>query len=138
MRVLTCALATTKTDPPCPPSPPLGPPRGTRFSRRNARHPRPPCPAATWMSTSSTNKRKNADDAAARAVVLEADAAVDLREDRVVLAPARVQSGPEATSALPHDDGAAGHHVAVVSLHAEALRIGIAPVARAALPLFVS
>src|SRR5580765_1287575 len=98
MRVLVWGLATTHTDPPGPPSPPLGPPRGTNFSRRNARHPRPPSPAATWMSTSSTNKLLdglNADDAAVRAVVLEFHAAGDLREDRIVLADSRIEAGAE-------------------------------------------
>src|SRR5260221_8322450 len=121
-----------KIDPPCPPSPPLGPPRGTNFSRRNARQPRPPWPASTWMSTSSTNKlveRLDADDPAARAVVLELHASGRLREDRVVLAEARVQAGLKTASALANDDGAAGHDVAVVRFDAEALRVGIAAVA---------
>src|SRR5438874_12538046 len=103
MSVFVWGLATTYTDPPWPPSPPLGPPRGTRFSRLNARQPRPPLPASTWMSTSSTNKlleRLNADDAALRAVVLEAHAAGRLREDRVVFADARVQPRTEPSAAL--------------------------------------
>src|SRR6185436_15020556 len=106
MRVLVCALATTKTEPPLPPSPPLGPPRGTNFSRRKARQPRPPSPASTWMSTSSTNKlfeRLNADDAAVRAVVLELHATRRLGEDRVVFAEPRVEAGAEAAAALTHD-----------------------------------
>ena len=41
---------------------------------------------------------------------------VDLREDRVVLAEADVQAGPEAAAALPHEDRAAGDDVAVVRL----------------------
>ncbi len=72
---------------------------------------------------------KNADDAAFGAVVFEPDAAFDLREDRVVLAEPRVQAGAEAASALPHDDGAAGDHVAVVRFHAEPLRVRVAAVA---------
>src|SRR6266545_6149 len=106
------------TDPPLPPSPPLGPPRGTNFSRRNARQPLPPPPATTWMSTSSTNIRticpypissslfewQNADDAAACAVILEADASGDLREDRVVFAKSRVAAGTEPPAPLAHDD----------------------------------
>src|SRR6185503_15530098 len=102
MRVLVCGLATTKIDPPCPPSPPLGPPRGTNFSRRNAMAPRPPWPAATWISTSSTNtpreilpfERDDANHAAARAVVLELDLPVDLREQGVVFPESDVQSRP--------------------------------------------
>src|SRR5689334_13825324 len=87
IRVLMCGLATTYTEPPWPPSPPLGPPRGTNFSRRKARQPRPPAPASTWMSTSSTNKLfewLDADDPAARAVVLELHTTGGLGENRVV------------------------------------------------------
>src|SRR5262249_6022414 len=47
---------------------------------------------------------ENADDAAFRAVILEADAARGLGEDRVVLAEPGVQAGTEAAAALPHDD----------------------------------
>src|SRR6185436_19209133 len=118
MRVLMCGLATTKTEPPCPSSPPLGPPRGTNFSRRNARQPRPPWPASTWMSTSSTKMRllqgENADHTAARPVILEPDASRGLGENRVVFAEPRVQPCLEPAAALPHDDRAAGHHVAIV------------------------
>ncbi len=64
-----------------------------------------------------------------RAVVLEPDAPGDLREDRVVLAEARVQPGTETPAALPHDDGAAGDDVAVVRLDAQPLRVGVAAVA---------
>src|SRR5262245_14397419 len=166
MRVLTCALATTHTDPPWPPSPPLGPPRGTNFSRRKARHPRPPFPAATWMSTSSTNiqlasRRSselvnmhspfhhfansptlfdwlNADHAPMGAVVLELHASGDLRVDRVVFAEACVEARTESAASLADDDRPAGHEVAVVRLDADALRVGIAAVARAALSFFVS
>src|SRR5580700_2005975 len=129
--VLWCWLATKTTSPPRPPSPPLGPPRGTNFSRRNARQPRPPWPASTWMSTSSTNKlleRLDADDPAARAVVFELHASGCFREDRVVLAEPRVQAGLKTASALADDDGAAGHNVPVVRLHAEPLRVGDAAV----------
>ena len=52
-----------------------------------------------------------------------------LLDSLVVFAEAGVQPGPEPPSALPHDDRAAGDEVAVVRLHAEALRIGIASVA---------
>src|SRR6185503_13986529 len=111
MRVLMCGLATTKTEPPCPPSPPLGPPRGTNFSRRNAKQPRPPWPASTCMSTSSTKicllQGKNADDAAARAVILESHASRGLGKNRVVFAETGVQPRAETAAALPHDDRAA-------------------------------
>src|SRR5262249_62368084 len=52
---------------------------------------------------------ENADDPAFRAVILEADASGDLREDRVVLAEPGVQAGAEAAAALSHDDRPAGH-----------------------------
>src|SRR4029079_12747383 len=97
-----------KTETAAPPPPPSGPPRGTNFSRRKLRQPLPPLPAATWMSTSSTNigtrilvrggmnsrpalstgelfDRNDRDLAAVLAVILEADLAVDLREQGVVL-----------------------------------------------------
>src|SRR5258708_27861806 len=128
-------------EPPWPPSPPLGPRRWTNFSRRNARHPRPPLPASTWMSTSSTKiallQRQNADHAPACPVIFEPDAAIDLGENRVVLAEARVEAGAEPAASLPDDDGAAGHDVAVVRLDAEALRVRVAPVAGTALPFFM-
>src|SRR6478672_3723124 len=93
------------------------------------------------MSTSSTNKlfeRLDADDAAARAVVLELHAPGGLGEDRVVLAEAGVQARLKTAAALADNDGAAGDDVAVVRLDAEPLRVGIAPVARAALSFFMS
>src|SRR5258708_40335498 len=92
------------------------------------------------MSTSSTNKLfewLDADDPAARAVVLELHASGGLREDRVVLAEARVQAGLKTAPALADDDGAAGDDVAVVRLHAEPLRVGVAAVAVAAFSFFM-
>src|ERR1041385_5982074 len=92
------------------------------------------------MSTSSTNKLLdgvNADDPAVRAVIAELHAPRDLGEDRVVLAAAGIQPRPEPSSALAHDDRAAGHEVAVVRFDAEALRVGIASVAGAALSFFM-
>ena len=73
--------------------------------------------------------RLNADHAAVRAVVGELHAAGDLREQRVVLAAADVQAGPEPPAALADENRAAGHEVAVESLDAEPLRIAVAPVA---------
>ena len=69
------------------------------------------------------------DDAAAGAVILELHAAVDLREQRVVLAEPDVESRPEAPSALAHQDGTAGDDVAVEPLDAQTLRVAVAPVA---------
>ena len=63
--------------------------------------------------------------------------AVDLGEERVVLAEADVETRPEASPALPHEDRTAGHDVAVEPLDAETLRLRVAPVARRALTLFV-
>ena len=66
--------------------------------------------------------------AAVLAVILEPHLAVDLREQRVVLAAAHVQAGLEPPSALPDEDGAARHDVAVVALDAEPLGIAVAAV----------
>src|SRR3954468_9247959 len=93
------------------------------------------------MSTSSTNKLLeglDADDPATRAVVFELHATVRLGEDGVVLTEPGVEAGAKAPSALAHDDGAAGHDVAVVCFHAEPLRVRIAAVARTALSFFMS
>ena len=73
--------------------------------------------------------RNDADLAAVLAVILEADLAVDLGEERVVLAEADVQARLESTSLLAHQDRPAGDEIAVVTLHAEALRIAVAAVA---------
>src|SRR5439155_24963602 len=93
------------------------------------------------FSTSPTARLFNwldADDTAVRAVVFELHAAGDLREDRVVLAEARVEPGTEPAPALADDDRAAGDEVAVVRLHAEPLRVGVAAVAGAALTFLMS
>src|SRR6188508_521623 len=79
----------------------------------------------------------DADDTALGAVVFELDRAGDLGEQRVVLAAPDVEAGIEAAAALADEDGAAGHDVAVEPLDAEALRIAVTPVARAALSLFM-
>src|SRR6202000_2586756 len=52
------------------------------------------------------------DEAAALALVLELDLAGDLGKERVVAAAAHIQAGLDARAALPHDDGAARHHLA--------------------------
>ena len=62
------------------------------------------------------------------AAIAEFDDAGDFREQRVVLADADVDAGLDAGAALAHDDGAAGNQLAAESLHAQALRIRIAPV----------
>src|SRR5689334_4523812 len=60
--------------------------------------------------------------------VLEADHAVDLGEQGIVLAAADVQAGLERGSALANQNGAAGDRLAGEALHAEALRVGVATV----------
>jgi hypothetical protein len=77
----------------------------------------PDCPTIEWMIRVLLN-REDADDAAPLTVVFEAYSPRDLRKDRVVLAEARVQAGPEATAALADDDRAACHDVAIVRLDA--------------------
>ncbi len=77
----------------------------------------------------------DADDAAARAVIFELHAPVDLRKQRVVLAEADVQARPETAAALPHEDRPAGHDVAVEPLDAQPLRVAVAAIARRALSL---
>jgi hypothetical protein len=93
------------------------------------------------MSTSSTNignlelpdyqiiqlpnlrllDRQDTDDATASAMILESDSPGNLREDGVVFATPRVDTGVETASALSHDDRAPGNHVAIVGFHAEPL-----------------
>src|SRR3989304_4704486 len=94
------------------------------------------------MSTSSTKivllQRLDTDHAAVCAVILEPHAAGDFGENGVALPAAGVHPGADPPTALAHDDGAAGHDVAVVRLDAEPLGVGIAPVAGAALSFFVS
>src|ERR1051325_4053792 len=82
--------------------------------------------------------RDDRDLAAVLAVILEADLAVDLRVQRVILAQAHIEARLEAAPLLPHEDRTAGHEVAVVPLHTQALRVAVAPVAGTALPLFMS
>jgi hypothetical protein len=67
--------------------------------------------------------------AAVVAVILEAHLAVDLREERVILAEADVEAGLEATTLLAHQNGATGHDVAIVTLDAEPLGVAVAAVA---------
>src|SRR6516165_3512927 len=145
------------TSPPRPPSPPLGPPRGTYFSRRNARMPLPPSPALTRILASSRNcmggpgcglrdsgervrpesripipvslfRGVNADELTHPAAVLELDRARHFRKQRIVLAPTYVETRLDLGAALPHNDRAARDQLAAENLHAQPLRVGIAPV----------
>jgi hypothetical protein len=65
--------------------------------------------------------RMNADESAARAVILEFHTSRDLGKECVVLTETNIQSRPEAASTLPHENRSAGHDVAVVPLHAQSL-----------------
>src|SRR5438874_7376258 len=106
--------------PPSPPSPPSGPPYGTNFSRRKLTQPAPPSPPWTNTSISSTNipytrgpggarwtsHRAGADAHVTRvSAALELHVAVDLRENRVVVADAGIEPGLEPRAALADDDG---------------------------------
>jgi len=73
--------------------------------------------------------RQDADSASPGAVVFKTHAARDLREESVVLAEADVDARRETATALAHQNRSTGHDVAVVALHAEALRIAVAAVA---------
>src|SRR2546430_414272 len=77
-------------------------------------------------------------DVARVALSLEADDAVDLREQGVVVAAAHVEAGLEARAALPHQDAAAGDELAAESLDAEHLRVRVPAVAGAADAFLVS
>jgi hypothetical protein len=70
----------------------------------------------------------NADDASARAVILECHASSDFRKQRVVLPETHVESGPEPPTALPNENRSTGHDVAIEPLDAETLRIAVATV----------
>src|SRR5438445_29672 len=74
---------------------------------------------------------------AALAARAELDDAVAQREDRVVAADAGSGAWAELRAALAHDDRAGRHLLAGEDLHAEHLRIGVAPVARRAETLLV-
>src|SRR3712207_4012698 len=63
----------------------------------------------------------DADALLVAADVLEADAAVDRREDGVVATQTGAIAGQERHAALPDDDRAGAHELAVACLHAEAL-----------------
>ena len=80
----------------------------------------------------------DADAATVRAVVLELHRAGDLGEQRVVLPEADVEARAEAATALADENRSAGDEIAIVALDAQALRVAVAPVTRAALSFFVS
>jgi hypothetical protein len=71
----------------------------------------------------------DADLPAVLAVVLEANLAVDLGEQGVVFSEPDIEPRLEATPLLPNEDRATGDEVAVVTLHAETLRVAVPTVA---------
>ena len=127
----------------------------------SATQPSPPRPAATSITASSmkcfagfheagsrpsrpTRRSSGASvgsglDARRHAALRGAvgDGAVDEREERVVAAEADVAARVHARADLAHEDGAGVHGLARVALHAAALAVAVATVARAALTLFV-
>ena len=72
--------------------------------------------------------RVDRDEAAMLATVLEADHAVDLGEQGVVLAAANVDAGLKRGATLANQDGAASDDLAAEALHAEALSVRVATV----------
>src|SRR5262245_6313059 len=80
--------------------------------------------------------RQDRDHAAAPALG-ELDRARAARVERVVLADPDTVAGLEAGAPLAHDDLAAGHDLAGEDLDAEALGVGVAPVAGGAEALLV-
>src|ERR1044072_5771494 len=132
--------ATRTTSPPRPPSPPSGPPFGTYFSLRKLSAPSPPPPARTRMRARSFNTAGLVGDGYGPPLPAppEAQRAVALGEDRVVLADPRAGAGAEARAALPDDDHAGLHRLAVEQLDAEALCVRIAAVAGGAKTFLVS
>ena len=69
---------------------------------------------------------------------LEANDAVDLRKQRIVLADADVGAGMEMRAALTDKNVAREHELTIRALHAEALRMAVAAVAGGAHSLLVS
>ena len=68
---------------------------------------------------------------------MEADAAGDPGEERIVGAETDIDSGPEPRPPLADEDAAAGDELTVEALHPEHLGVRIATVARAADALLV-
>ena len=64
--------------------------------------------------------------------LLEADDAIDLGIDRVILANANIVANPKLGSALPDNNCAGANQLAIVSLDAQSLGLAVAAVARAA------
>ena len=130
------------TSPPLPPSPPSGPPFGTYFSRRNERAPSPPRPALTWNCALSLNMPRSAarssvrpsTTATKRRSPLVRNSALPSRTAKIVSSlPIFVPgAGTELRAALADDDLAGADVLAAEDLHAEVLRVRVAPVLRRA------
>src|SRR5262249_32197174 len=69
--------------------------------------------------------------------IAEVNHAGDFREQRVVLAETDVLAGFDASAALANDNRSAGDQLAAKGLHAQPLRVGIAPVFRTAKTFFM-
>jgi hypothetical protein len=72
--------------------------------------------------------RLNRDESSRRALVFELNDAGNLREKRIVFADSDVEARFELRSALPYENGAAGHQLSCKALHAEPLRVTVAAV----------
>src|SRR5919197_1308250 len=89
--------------------------------------------ATTTCSERASSSRLLGDaDEAALAASPELHVAVSQREDRVVAAETRARAGAEPRAPLAHDDRPGAHLLAGEDLHAEHLRVGVAPFARRA------
>ena len=116
-----------------PPSPPSGPPLGTCFSRRKLSAPSPPRPAATRMRARSWNTRLARVTETERRSPLVRNSTLPSRIAKIVSSRPRPAPGPGGTRAALADDDHPGLHVlAGEDLHAEHLRVRVAPVPRRA------
>src|SRR5207245_3687846 len=86
----------------------------------------------------SDSMRIYADLVAPLVFVLELHVPVHDREQCVVGRAAHVRAGMELGAALPDEDAPGAHELAPEALHAEVLRIRVAPVTRGADALLVS
>ena len=75
-----------------------------------------------------SRKRLDEGKAPLVAAIPELHRAADLGKQRIVLADADIQAGLDRCSTLPHDNRAAGDHLAAKGLHAQPLGIRVASV----------
>src|ERR1700730_6291844 len=104
-------------------------------SRRKEAEPRPPCPALRTTRAESTNARRlvrllveDADAPAVLAHPLVSNFAWNEREQRVVAAHTDPGARGNPAPTLAHEDRAGVHGLTGVDLHAQHLRLGVAPV----------